>query len=135
MPHMLSPVFRLLPSKNQVPIPSPLAIGLGVLGFVSLCSRVNSYLSRRALNGVTATPTWDSEQEIVVVTGGSSGIGAALVELLAQKGIKTLILDVAEPREDLSMKITKPPVPIWQVTAINNDRIRDILLQSRPRQP
>ncbi|KAJ5657883.1 NAD(P)-binding protein [Penicillium longicatenatum] len=101
MSDMLSPIFRLLPSKSQLLIPPPLLIGIGALGFVGLCSRVNSYLSRRALNGVTATLPWDSEREVVVVTGGSSGIGAAIVELLAHRGIKTLILDVTEPREEL----------------------------------
>jgi len=108
MPDMLSPLIKLLPSRNQVPIPPPLAIGLGALGFLGLCSRVNSHLSRRALNGATDILPWEPEREIVVVTGGSSGIGAAIVELLAQKGVKTLILDVTEPREELSMETTTP---------------------------
>ncbi|KAJ5663559.1 hypothetical protein N7507_004290 [Penicillium longicatenatum] len=94
MSDMLSPIFRLLPSKSQLLIPPPLLIGIEALGFVGLCSRVNSYLSRRALNDVTAILPWDSEREVVVVTGGSSGIGAAIVELLAHRGSNTFFFKV-----------------------------------------
>jgi NAD(P)-dependent dehydrogenase (short-subunit alcohol dehydrogenase family) len=38
--------------------------------------------------------TYDWEKEIVVVTGGSDGIGKAIVHLLAEKGIKVAVLDV-----------------------------------------
>lgn len=41
---------------------------------------------------------WD--KEIVVVTGGSDGIGAIVVGMLAQKGVKVVILDVQTPKFD-----------------------------------
>ena len=34
----------------------------------------------------------------MVVTGGSDGIGAKIVQMLASKGIKTVILDIQEPK-------------------------------------
>ena len=37
-------------------------------------------------------------REIVVVTGGSDGIGAKIVAMLATKGIKTVVLDIQEPK-------------------------------------
>lgn len=37
-------------------------------------------------------------REIVVVTGGSDGIGAKIVSMLASKGIKTVILDIQAPK-------------------------------------
>ncbi|KAJ6109940.1 NAD(P)-binding protein [Penicillium sp. IBT 16267x] len=126
MPDMLSPLFRLLPSKNQVPIPPPLAIGLGALGFIGFCSRVNSYLSRRALNDATTTLPWESEREIVVVTGGSSGIGAAIVELLAHKGVRTVILDVTEPRDELDSKTF-----FYKVDLANPEAIKSIAAKLR----
>ncbi|KAJ5523643.1 NAD(P)-binding protein [Penicillium frequentans] len=127
MPDMLSPLIRLLPSDNQIPITRPLTMGLGALGFIGLCSRVNSYLSRRALNDVTAELPWEPEREIVVVTGGSSGTGAAIVELLAQKGVKTLILDVTEPREELRSKTF-----FYQVDLAKPESIKSIASKLRP---
>jgi len=38
--------------------------------------------------------TYDWAKEIVVVTGGSDGIGAIVVKLLAERGIKVGVLDV-----------------------------------------
>lgn len=38
--------------------------------------------------------TYDWGREVVVVTGGSDGIGALVVQLLAERGIKVAVLDV-----------------------------------------
>jgi hypothetical protein len=76
-----------------------LSIGL----FVAL-RRLNRWLSwRRANNGITRK-VWDAPREIVVVTGGSSGIGAKIVELLEQRNIKVIILDVNAPPGKLGEK-------------------------------
>lgn len=45
------------------------------------------------------TNNWSNDQynwrrEIVVVTGGSDGIGALAVQLLAEKGIRVVVLDI-----------------------------------------
>ncbi|KAK5936687.1 hypothetical protein PMZ80_011058 [Knufia obscura] len=63
---------------------------------------LNSYFSRRALNHYVPNSTWNWSQEIVVITGGSSGIGAAIVSLLASKSITTIILDIQKPAKPLS---------------------------------
>lgn len=39
---------------------------------------------------------YDWKKEVVVVTGGSDGIGKIVVQLLAEKGIKVAVLDVQE---------------------------------------
>ncbi|KAF3385515.1 Short-chain dehydrogenase/reductase family 16C member 6 [Penicillium rolfsii] len=55
--------------------------------------RINQYLSTRALNnGVQATFDW--KKEIVLVTGGSDGIGAATVLKLAERGTLVIVLDI-----------------------------------------
>ncbi|KAJ5605515.1 hypothetical protein N7510_008296 [Penicillium lagena] len=53
----------------------------------------NQLLSRLALNNYVRDPSWDWTREIVLVTGGSSGIGKAIVRHFADKSIKVVILD------------------------------------------
>ncbi|OKP14336.1 Short-chain dehydrogenase/reductase family 16C member 6 [Penicillium subrubescens] len=54
---------------------------------------INQYLNTRALNnGVQATFDW--KKEIVLVTGGSDGIGAATVLKLAERGTAVIVLDI-----------------------------------------
>lgn len=61
-----------------------------VLGFIRV---VNSWLNHRALNnGVKDTYKWS--QELVLITGGSDGIGARIVQMLAERSIKVVVLDV-----------------------------------------
>lgn len=63
---------------------------------LGLLLRVNRYFSQKALNnGVSAKFDWD--KEIIVVTGGSYGIGAATVQRLAGRGSTVIVLDVKEP--------------------------------------
>lgn len=47
------------------------------------------------------TNNWSNDtyvwsQEVVVVTGGSDGIGKVVVHLLAERGIKVAVLDVQD---------------------------------------
>ncbi|KAK2043975.1 NAD(P)-binding protein [Colletotrichum somersetense] len=88
--------------------------------------RLNQWLSwRKANNGVTRK-VWDAAKEIVVVTGGSSGIGAEIVELLEQSNIKTIILDVNPPPKKLGHRTAFYRIDLCDPEAIANiaDRIR-----------
>lgn len=63
------------------------------LGLPYIAYRLNRYLSRRALNnGVTDSFDW--HKEIILITGGSNGIGAAAAQKLATKGTKVVVLDI-----------------------------------------
>jgi all-trans-retinol dehydrogenase (NAD+) len=55
--------------------------------------RINRSLSRKALNN-RVTAQFDWEHEIIVVTGGSGGIGAVAAQRLASRGSTVVILDV-----------------------------------------
>lgn len=66
------------------------AIGLGYG-----CSWINQYLSADALNhGTTADFDWDNE--IVLVTGGAGGIGGEIVQQMARRPTKVVVLDVMD---------------------------------------
>ncbi|KAJ5664047.1 hypothetical protein N7507_004778 [Penicillium longicatenatum] len=63
------------------------------LGLLWTAYRVNKYLSCQALNnGVQDNFDW--KKEIVLVTGGSDGIGAATVQKLAERGTSVIVLDI-----------------------------------------
>ncbi|GAM42004.1 short-chain dehydrogenase [Talaromyces pinophilus] len=63
------------------------------LGLPYIAYRFNRCLSYRALNnGVTDSFHW--QQEIILITGGSNGIGAAAAQKLASKGTQVVVLDI-----------------------------------------
>lgn len=60
----------------------------------------NNWLSRKAVNN-WKTDTYDWNREIVLVTGGNSGIGNLVARDLAQRGITTIVLDLQGPKTPL----------------------------------
>lgn len=86
-------------AKQSTYLQTPLRILLA-LGLTRL---VNQTANSWALNNrrFMSHPGWRWSDEIVVVTGGCSGIGKAMVLGLAQKGITVVILDISELSEDL----------------------------------
>lgn len=68
---------------------------LVALGIVRL---INKFLNTMASNSwrMTKSKGWDWPNEIAVVTGGSSGIGAATVERLLAMGMRVAVLDVQD---------------------------------------
>lgn len=61
-------------------------------GFTLVCI-LNQILSRKALNH-RERASFDWTREIVLVTGGSGGIGGDTVQELAKKGTRIVVLDV-----------------------------------------
>jgi 3-oxoacyl-ACP reductase-like protein len=54
---------------------------------------INSYFSRGVMNNwVDDKYNWS--REIVLITGGAGGIGGHIVQLLAERGIKVVVLDI-----------------------------------------
>ncbi|MCJ1316369.1 hypothetical protein MMC15_001690 [Xylographa vitiligo] len=68
--------------------------------YLGLTRWVNRFLNRGALNNWTSD-SWDWEKELVVITGGSDGIGKVLVQLFAHLNARILILDIQEPTFEL----------------------------------
>jgi all-trans-retinol dehydrogenase (NAD+) len=67
------------------------------LAIASLVRKVNNFLDTGMQNN-WKNDSYDWSKEIVVVTGGSDGIGAIVVQLFAEKGIKVVVLDIQAPK-------------------------------------
>ncbi|EEA26094.1 hypothetical protein TMatcc_005655 [Talaromyces marneffei ATCC 18224] len=70
-------------------------IASAALGLVIWANRV---LNRLSLNNWTKVKKgWDNEHELVLITGGCSGIGKAIASSLVKKGVRVVVLDIQEP--------------------------------------
>lgn len=101
-PEQAAQLYAQLPSsltRVLTPLLPSLRTLKGLLVWGSL--RVwNNWFSRRSLNNWTSD-TFDLMKEIVAISGGSGGIGKALVEQLTELGVKVIVLDLNSPTEAL----------------------------------
>jgi hypothetical protein len=94
-------VLEKLPPSVHTTINTPIVRKL--LTFVvawNVVKLFNRILSGFVLNN-WQSDRYDWPRELVLVTGGSDGIGKAVAEDLAGRGIKVVILDIQEPKSPL----------------------------------
>ncbi|EKG22426.1 Short-chain dehydrogenase/reductase SDR [Macrophomina phaseolina MS6] len=73
---------------------------LKTLLYLGLADRVSAWLDRAVANNWT-NDTYDWNKELVVVTGGSDGIGKEIVLLLSALSIRVAVIDIQPPTYDL----------------------------------
>ncbi|KAK0392512.1 hypothetical protein NLU13_2007 [Sarocladium strictum] len=71
-------------------VPAPAQAAAGVIGALGLLYYTNSFLNNRAL-GNSSRIRWDWQKEIVLVTGGSSGLGELVARKLAKRSVKVVV--------------------------------------------
>ncbi|KAH6888511.1 short-chain dehydrogenase/reductase 2 [Thelonectria olida] len=71
---------------------------IGTLIACGLAFKLNSVLSDWALGNLSTNRPWDWNREIVLITGGSSGIGEQVALRLAERNIKVIIFDLNAPK-------------------------------------
>lgn len=76
---------------------------ISILFSLSLLGRLNKWFSNIALNNFITDAMWDLKKEVIVVTGGSSGIGAVITSKLSERGSTVIILDLNPPAKSLRM--------------------------------
>lgn len=100
------------------------ALALGSAGFLL---SLNDCLNKWFANNWTATKRdeWDWDREIVVVTGGSSGLGASIVQKLLARNPRTTIVIV-----DFAPLSWTPPadakIHYYQADLSNPDAVRSV---------
>ncbi|KAI8157323.1 Dehydrogenase RED2 [Colletotrichum sp. SAR 10_70] len=96
---------------------------LGILAAFSLIYTLNKALARWYLR--TSSP-WDWSKEIVLITGGSSGIGALLVRNLAARDIKIVTVDIQPPLNPLP-----PNARFYQLDVTSPASVREVAQRIR----
>ena len=69
---------------------------IAIYAFPWLNNVLNNALWRRGAKRMLGAHKLDWSNQIVLVTGGASGIGQMLVEILAVKGVTVVVLDVVK---------------------------------------
>jgi phosphoglycerate dehydrogenase-like enzyme len=64
---------------------------------LQLLRNFNRYISQRKQNNWVRVRPWAASKELVLITGGRSGIGKQIVLDLAKLEVKTINFDVQEP--------------------------------------
>lgn len=72
--------------------------------------QTNCLLSQWSINNWQRAHPWQGDRELVLVSGGCSGIGKQIMEDLSRKGIRVVILDINEPNFQLRKNHQSPLV-------------------------
>lgn len=102
---------------------SPLLAALSLLISLGVVRWINHFLNDRVLNN-WRDDNFDWKHELVLITGGSQGIGAQVVDQLTRRSIKVIILDMQEPLSRTSLII----LPFSSGTLCGNDANRKLIL-------
>lgn len=96
---ILHPLFTFtltyLVQTGNLHIAAPYQTAIQYITVASALLWLNDYLSAISRDNWTTDDGWDWEKELVVVTGGSSGIGAGVAQRLAAKGARVVVVDFA----------------------------------------
>ncbi|KAF5556289.1 pectate lyase 1 [Fusarium napiforme] len=75
---------------------------IGIIGTIGICLIINKILNRIVLYKSSTTQSWDWSKEIVLITGGSGGIGSEMVKKFSCRNIKVVSFDLQPPKDTLS---------------------------------
>ncbi|KAJ5827837.1 hypothetical protein N7447_004600 [Penicillium robsamsonii] len=96
-----------LPEPTQLFFRNPTAQkALGVIAGLVLLRATNRFFSKRSLQNWTSNHPWIPARELILLTGGCSGIGKQVMEDLARTGVRVIILDINEPTFTLPANVT-----------------------------
>ncbi|KAL5334959.1 hypothetical protein BJX70DRAFT_339808 [Aspergillus crustosus] len=103
----LQPIVQRLPPALQDVLLHPLAPKAFLVLFgLALLRQANRILTDRSMNNGERVEKWNNGREVVLLTGGCSGIGKQMVLDLAKKRVRVVIVDIQEPTFSLPTGVT-----------------------------
>ncbi|KAF9243277.1 hypothetical protein DTO013E5_8017 [Penicillium roqueforti] len=67
---------------------------------------LNTKISERVINNFQGSEAWIPENELVLLTGGSGGIGREIMEDLSRNKVRVVVLDIIRPTFELPENVT-----------------------------
>lgn len=92
----------------------------GLFLVISLLKKWSDAKSRKARNNGTED-VYDWTKEVVVVTGASSGIGARVSQMLGERGIKVVGIDVQRPLYPIPPRMT-----FYSCDITSRDKVKEV---------
>lgn len=91
----LARLQKVMSTFTRIPGASGLA---KVLAVFTAIYTLNKALTHRMVGGMDAKDAFKRDREIILITGGSSGMGLNMAEMFARRGIKVAVVDINAPR-------------------------------------
>ncbi|CAI7619983.1 unnamed protein product [Penicillium glandicola] len=92
---------------------------LGVLVGSIVLYYLHTRISERVLNNFQVNDPWIPEDELVLLTGGSGGIGRQIMEDLSRRKVRVVILDINLPTFELPENVTFYQTDITSATLLS----------------
>ncbi|KAJ5953490.1 hypothetical protein N7454_000386 [Penicillium verhagenii] len=96
----------------------PSTIILGALSSSLLTYYLHTKFNERVLNNFQPREKWDPDNELVLLTGGTSGIGKQLAEDLSAAHLRVVVLDISAPTYTLPPNVSFYQADITSSAAI-----------------
>jgi all-trans-retinol dehydrogenase (NAD+) len=111
------PAWILRRDTTHIGLATKLLFGAGCV------YHLNEWLNKWVRNNWTKADDWDWEKELVLITGGSSGIGAGIVQRLAARKIKVVVVDCQPLRFEPGRCFFSPLFPVRGILTLLGEYI------------
>ncbi|EWC48862.1 hypothetical protein DRE_00167 [Drechslerella stenobrocha 248] len=124
-------ITELVSSAPYLSVSTTIRLVKAITGFVivkAIASRANAYFSWKAENNWATDDKYDWEKEVLLLTGASSGLGEQMAQMLADRGVKVVALDVQPLKPEIA---AYKNVHFYECDVGNFNRLSEVAAQIR----